>query len=89
MKITAVELLIAFTGLLGQFYVGKLNRLGLVLWTLSNVMAIALHTQTGLQGLLLLHTAYLSLTLKDLVAWTKKGLPLSFKLKPAGQETER
>jgi hypothetical protein len=79
MTITPYELFIGLTGLLGQYYVGKLNRMGLVLWTLCNLGAIVFHLFTGLHGLVLLHSAYLAITVKDLVLWTKKGYPLSLK----------
>lgn len=83
MQITPTELFIGTTGLLGQYYVGKLNRFGLVLWAVCNAIAINLHLQTGLHGLVALHSAYLALTLKDLVLWTRQGLPLSLKPNPA------
>ena len=78
MQITPTELFIGTTGLLGQYYVGKLNRFGLVLWAVCNTIAISLHLQTGLHGLVALHAAYLALTLKDLVLWTRKGYPLTW-----------
>ena len=88
MHITAPELFIGITGLLGQYYVGKMNRMGLVLWAVCNMVAIGLHLSTGLQGLLLLHAAYLALTLKDLVIWTRQGLPLSLKPSKISLETK-
>lgn len=88
MNISPEEFFIGATGLLGQYYVGKLNRLGLVLWSICNAVAIVLHYHTGLQGLLLLHAAYLSLTLKDLVLWTRKGYPLSLRPSPVPQAQE-
>lgn len=68
---TALQVVGAALGLAGTFLIGAKSPLGFWLWIGSNAALIWLHLRVRLPVLLLLHVAYLGLSIYGLINWSQ------------------
>lgn len=68
-----VQALIVLTGVAGQFYNIKQNRIGFIFWIVSNSTALLVSFFKGYYGMMILYFFYCLMCLYGLHEWKKKA----------------